>query len=182
MKTVVRLFCLFLILCATGCAAHQPPSADWEQQKIDALTLDLLSLHSSIERSSARIVARTAVLYSRELADRYGVSGSPRFHNLLVNLGLKERGLCYQWTDDLLAKLKSLGAESFDFHSAVTHRDSDLREHSSVVVTLHGSSFESGIILDGWRHSGDLYWSAVQGDSYEWSQRYPNLQQQTGSL
>ncbi|ATX79154.1 hypothetical protein Ga0123461_0730 [Mariprofundus aestuarium] len=182
MKTVLRLFCLFLILCAAGCAAHQPLSADREQQKIDALTRDLLSLHSSIDRGSARMVARTAVLYSRELADRYGVTGSPRFHNLLVNVGLKERGLCYQWTDDLLVRLKSLGVRLFDFHSAVAHRDSDLREHSSVVVTPHGTAFETGIMLDGWRYSGDLYWSAVQDDSYEWSQRYPNLQQQTGSL
>jgi len=180
LKTVLRLFCLFLILCATGCAAHQPLSADREQQKIDALTLDLLSLHSSIERSSARIVARTAVLYSRELADRYGVAGSPRFHNLLVNLGLKERGLCYQWTDDLLAKLKSLGVRSFDFYSAVAHRDSDLREHSSVVVTPHGAAFETGIMLDGWRYSGDIYWSAVKNDSYQWSQRYQHGEQKAG--
>ena len=173
MKTVSWLFCLFLVLSATGCATHQAVSQERDLQKQNALTLDLLSLHSAVKRESALTVARTAIQFSRQQADRYRISGSPRYHNLLINLGLKERGLCFHWTDDLLDKMQDIKSEQFYFHSAIAHRGSNLREHSSVVVTFKGESFETGIVLDGWRYSGDLYWSRVKEDSYAWQPRYP---------
>ncbi|ATX82434.1 hypothetical protein Ga0123462_1575 [Mariprofundus ferrinatatus] len=177
-----RVFTIAVVLLAftlAGCSAHKPVSQGAEQQKIDALTADLLLLDRAIDRQAAVIVARTAVHYSLELAEKYEIFGPPRMHNLLVNFGFRERGLCYQWADDLLKKLLSLNSTRFDFFYAVANLGSDLREHNSVVVSAKGAAFETGIVLDGWRYSGDLYWSAVSEDSYEWSQRYPDPGQQT---
>lgn len=160
---------LFLII--SGCASHQPLSSDRIQQKVELLSHDLLRLHSSIDQDAAAQVAEAAIKYSSELADVYRITGSPRQHNLLVNLGIRQRGLCFHWADDLLHKMQSLKSEYFDFHSAVAHRNSDLREHSSVVITFKGAAFATGIVLDGWRYSGDLYWVDVNSDSYAWSPR-----------
>jgi len=161
---------LFLII--SGCAAHQPLSSDRIKQKVELLSHDLLQLHSLINPDAAALVAETAIEYSSELANIYRITGSPRQHNLLVNLGIRQRGLCFHWTDDLLQKMQSLKSEYFEFHSAVAHRNSDLREHSSVVVTFKGAAFATGIVLDGWRDSGDLYWVDINSDSYTWSLRY----------
>jgi len=161
-----------LFLFTAGCASHQPLNEDQTVRKIEALSRDLLKLHHGIDHSAAQQVAAVAVEYTNQLADRYRISGSPRQHNLLVNLGIRERGLCFHWTDDLLEKLQEMDAKQFDFHSAVAFKNSDLREHSSVVVTFKGAPFASGIVLDGWRHSGNLYWSRVRSDRYDWSPRY----------
>lgn len=161
-----------LFLITAGCAVHQPLNEGRAVEKVELLNRDLLQLHSSINHDAAALVAETAIAYTSELAKVYKITGSPRQHNLLVNLGIRQRGLCFHWTDDLLKKMQSLKSAHFDFHSAVAHRDSDLREHSSVVVTFKGAPFASGIVLDGWRYSGDLYWARVKEDSYEWTPRY----------
>jgi hypothetical protein len=35
-------------------------------------------------------------------------------------------------------------------------------------VTAKGQPFRDGILLDCWRHSGHLFWSAVATDNYPW--------------
>jgi hypothetical protein len=35
-------------------------------------------------------------------------------------------------------------------------------------VTAKGQPFRDGILLDCWRHSGHLFWSAVAIDNYPW--------------
>ena len=170
---VLHVLLPLLILIPAGCVTHQPLTAEQLQLSSERLSHDLMLLHPSIDKPSADKVARVAIEYTAQLATDYKVSGSPRQHNFLVNLGVRQRGLCFHWTDDLLKKLQSLKSEQFDFHSAVAHRNSDLREHSSVVVTFKGAPFASGMVLDGWRYSGDLYWMPVSRDSYPWSPRYP---------
>jgi len=162
-----------LFLFTAGCASHQPLNEDQTVRKIEALSRDLLKLHHGIDHSAAQQIAAVAIEYTKQLADRYRISGSPRQHNLLVNFGIRERGLCFHWTDDLLEKLQEMDSKQFDFHSAVAFKNSDLREHSSVVVTYKGEPLGSGIVLDGWRYSGDLYWVSVCHDRYHWSARYP---------
>jgi hypothetical protein len=92
------------------------------------------------------------------------------FHNLLIQIGVRERGLCYQWTEDLMQHLQSLHLQSYRLLWGVAYRGSDLREHNSVVITALGQRFEDGLILDPWRDSGNLYWVTVHKDSYPWQE------------
>ena len=89
------------------------------------------------------------------------------FHNVLVNLGLRKRGLCFQWADDLSAKLESLELRTLHVRRGAARLETR-REHSSVVLTAPGQAFDQGIVLDAWRHSGRLYWCGVKEDKYPW--------------
>lgn len=105
--------------------------------------------------------------YSIQLAHEYRVVRPALFHNVLVNVGLKKRGLCYQWAGDLAIRFRQLDLGTLEFHPAVARRDT-LREHNGIVVCARGDPFEAGIILDAWRHSGRLYWDYVVQDRYPW--------------
>ena len=72
-----------------------------------------------------------------------------------MNLGVRKRGLCFQWADDLTLKLQSLRLRTLQLHRGVARLDTR-REHSSVVLTAPGQPFDKGVVLDAWRHSGRL--------------------------
>jgi hypothetical protein len=80
---------------------------------------------------------------------------------------MRKRGLCFQWADDLSAKLQSLQLRTLQLHRGVARLETR-REHSSVVLTPSGQPFDQGIVLDAWRHSGRLYWGGVKQDRYPW--------------
>ena len=113
------------------------------------------------------MTAETACAYSLELARQYRVVRPAIWHNVLVNLGLRERGLCFQWADDLSGKLESLHLRTLKVRRGVARLETR-REHSSVVLTAPGQAFNQGIVLDAWRHSGRLYWCGVKEDKYPW--------------
>jgi hypothetical protein len=137
-------------------------------KEIDALQQQLVELSIGVDREEARQVAETAVVYSQTLAAQYRVVRPAVWHNILVRMRARERGLCYHWTTDLMRKLQSLGLTSFELFWGVAHRGSELREHNSVVIAASGQPFEAGLVLDPWRNSGELYWAAVSQDRYPW--------------
>ena len=98
------------------------------------------------------------------------MTGSPIVHNVLVNLGIKSRGLCKDWTRDLLARLREEEFRSIEFNWAIANYDRAFQiEHSTVIVAARGEGIENGIVLDGWRNGGDLFWSATAEDTdYRW--------------
>jgi len=150
--------------CATTDSAREgqttPPSSE------QRLAVDLASLADDSDESTR--LARAAIEYSHALAGEYRITRPPLFHNVLVNVGLKDRGLCWHWTEDLLSHLRELRFEQFDFYWGTAYRGKLFREHNSVIVTAKGSPLESGLVLDAWRNSGDLYWVQVDRDSYPW--------------
>ena len=120
------LIILLLNACATpGNGLHLPPDA--EQQRISDLGRSISTLHSSIDADEAQRAARIAIEYSRELADQYQVSGSALFHNLMVNLGVKDRGLCIDWTADLKTRLELERFTSLDLHWAIANYETPFR-------------------------------------------------------
>jgi hypothetical protein len=136
--------------------------------KIARLGSRLMALGPGVDRTEADRVARTAVTASLQLADDYRVTPPARWHNLLIQMGFRDRGLCYQWTEDLMRRLMALEPSTLELHWGVAHKGSELREHNSVVITARGEPFRRGLVLDPWRDSGDLYWGAVDRDSYPW--------------
>jgi len=143
---------------------------DRVHNKILSLQKALQSLSSDVSKEEAQSFSRAAVLYPYYLAERYELVAPPKFHNFLITIGLKERGLCYHWTGDLIAYLQKQSFKSFDLYRAVVEQG-NLGEHNAVVVTAKGQSFSEGIVLDAWRDSSDLFFKKVDEDKdYLWVQ------------
>ena len=130
---------------------------------------ELPRFHQASAQTRAQRVAECAYAAAAQLRHDYGVIGPPLFNNFLVNLGIRKRGLCFEWAEDLLVHLDALKLNTLELHWAEA-RAGSLREHNCVVVTAKGQSFRQGIILDCWRHSGHLFWSPLATDHYQWSE------------
>lgn len=185
MKTQrINLYLMGLLLFMSACAASgklaQNPnaaqypadisSASIDRQSAEALENDLVALNHGSARSEARKLAETALQTSAFLTEEYELVRPPLLHNIFVKMGLRDRGLCYQWTEDLMSHLMALELKDYQLRWAVAHRGSDLREHNTVVVTANGQPFEDGLVLDPWRNSGKLYWVVVKKDTYPWEE------------
>jgi hypothetical protein len=183
-RNIFLLIAVWLTACAGGhqsgrietggdnpAVGPQPPAY---REKAVALQNDLASLSSHPNSTEAGQLAETAISYSYHLAEEYRLVRPPVLHNILVRMGIKDRGLCYQWTEDLMNRLYLLKMKNFQLHWGVAYRGSELREHNTVVVTARGQPFEEGIVLDPWRNSGELYWAHVKDDDYPWKERLPN--------
>jgi len=144
----------------------------WE--KVKQLEQELSALSQTTDRAEARRVAETALRESAVLAEEYQLIQPAVAHNLMVALGIKNRGLCYHWTEDLMKRLQALELKSFQLHWGVAYRGSELREHNCVVITARAQDFFQGIVLDPWRNSGRLYWARITKDGYPWKALPPS--------
>lgn len=163
MRLVAWVCCLAFIM--QGCSVKYDTL---HVNDTSSLSAQLVRLGRDVDPNEASHLAGEAFVYSKILAKRYGLVSPPTFHNFLINAGFKERGLCYEWSEDLMAHLKAQGYKSFDLRWGVANKG-ELDEHNSVVVVAKKKPFESGILLDPWRNSGELYWTAITNDStYIW--------------
>ena len=89
-------------------------------------------------------------------------------HNCLVNTGMRERGLCWQYMEDLFARLDRESPRFFDLHCGVRDNGSVFLEHHCVVLTATGRPFESGLVLDPWRRPGRLEVFPSRGEGKPW--------------
>ena len=185
MKCKLKHICLLgLLLFISGCAVSgklaQDPnvakypadisSVEIDRQKAEALEKDLVALNHGSARKEARKLAETALQTSAFLTEEYELVRPPFLHNIFVRMGWRDRGLCYQWTEDLMSHLQALKLKDYQLRWGVAHRGSDLREHNTVVITANGQAFEDGLVLDPWRNSGNLYWVGVKKDTYPWKE------------
>jgi len=161
---------LAAVVLAIGCAGRSPgPSAAASPRgRAAMLQHELAGLAADAAAGESRLLAEAAIEESHLLAAEYRITPSPILHNLLVNVGLKDRGLCWHWTEDLLDRLEKLPLASYELHWGIAHRGKLFREHNSVIVTARGSALATGIVLDPWRESGELHWVPVSEDSYPW--------------
>jgi len=160
-----------LLLFYMGCAVKTPP-LEQRQAKIVTLKNMLLNLGSSVDVYEAYDLAKSSVNYSYFLAQKYRAIDSPWLQNTLVNLGLKERGLCHEWAEDLLRFLAKKHYRSFTFHT-VGANIGYLNEHNAISVSLKNRGITNSILLDAWRNSGDLYFIKIEKDKkYKWSERF----------
>ncbi|MEC7299699.1 MAG: hypothetical protein VXW43_13565, partial [Pseudomonadota bacterium] len=89
-----------------------------------------------------------------------------------VNLGFRDRGLCWHWADDLQARLAQEGFRTLDLHRAIANATSLRIDHSTVVISARGAAMEQGLVLDPWRQGGVLFWAPVLRDpQYTWERR-----------
>ncbi len=170
LKVVVVLLALVSLWgCGANPARHGPPS----ESDIASLESMILALGSGVSAEEAERAARVAIQHSRELAVSYQITGSPLWHNMQVNLGFKERGLCWHWAEDMEGRLLAERLETLEIHRAIANAFNPLRiEHSTAVITRKDDGFEHGIVLDPWRLGGTLTFVPVLKDpDYKWEER-----------
>jgi hypothetical protein len=136
---------------------------------VTALAKQLRALSPSVTEQDATTLAREAHAYPLHLANVWQISSPPLINNLLRNQGKVEYGLCIDWTYAMRQRMRALGLNSFDWYWGIANEGSDLFEHSTLVATAKGDTFDKGVVLDPWRNSGKLYWARIGSDAkYEW--------------
>jgi len=135
------------------------------------LRTKLAMLSPTVRVDEAERLAQCAYVTSRRLAREYRVVFPPALNNILINTGGRKRGLCYQWTEDLLHQLDALKLETLELHWGEAFART-FSENNGVVVTAKGQPFGQGIVLDAWRYQGRLYWGPVRKDpeGYPWKE------------
>jgi hypothetical protein len=131
--------------------------------KAEKLTNDLASLSPRVSREEAKLLADCAFSTVTKLRREYRMFGTPIFNNFLIYHGLRKRGYCYQWSEDLLIAIDALRLKSLELHWG-EHDPNTWRENNCIVVTARGQPFKRGIMLECWRHLGHLYYGAVASD------------------
>jgi hypothetical protein len=141
--------------------SFQVPQGD--SAKAEALANELAALSPRVDRKEAALLAQCAYATASRLRSQYGMFGTPIFNNFLVYHGLRKRGYCYQWTEDLLVALDALKLTSLELHWGESYAGT-WRENNCLVVTAKGQPFDRGIILDAWSQFGHLRWNLVLSD------------------
>lgn len=162
-----RLLAALVLLALAGCAA--PPPAGTPHQVAD-LAAAIRALDPSIDMAEADRAAHIAFVYSHQLAMNYQITDPPLVHNTKVNMGLRPRGLCWHWAEDMERRLRAEGFETLDLHRAIANSDNPLRiEHSTAIISSRGAGMYQGIVLDPWRKGGRLTWAQTRADTdYKW--------------
>ncbi|GAA0396772.1 hypothetical protein GCM10009133_02330 [Cocleimonas flava] len=139
--------------------------------KIRILTETIMGLGPNIDPEEAGFVAREAVLYPRYLANQYRLIAPPNSHNVLVNTGRRDRGLCYHWARDMSEQIvKGRTYKTLTLNRAVANQGRKY-EHNVLTVAAKGKGIKDAYILDGWRNSGDLLVLQTREDpEYDWEE------------
>jgi hypothetical protein len=132
--------------------------------KAEALASQLAALSPRVDRNEATLLADCAYATVSQLRRQYRMFGTPIFNNFLIYHGLKKRGYCYQWSEDLLVALDALKLTSLELRWGESN-SGNWRENNCIVVTANGRPFRSGIMLESWRHLGHLYFGPIVADS-----------------
>jgi hypothetical protein len=172
MKSQVRLLAYFgaflIILMKPAFADEQQRAFSLQVAKSDAanaekLADELSSLSPRVNRDEAKLLADCAFVTVTKLRREYRMFGTPIFNNFLIYHGLRKRGYCYQWSEDLLIALDALRLKSLELHWG-EYDPNTWRENNCIVVTANGQPFKRGIMLECWRHLGHLYFGPVASD------------------
>ena len=160
---------LFFAFFLTGCVVKAPLTPQIQMTQLSKL---LGSLDENIAQAEAMRLSRDIFEHTEKLTKVFNMTSPPQWHNFLVNAGIREKGLCYHWSDALYVYLSQKNHASFEFHLMGANIGKYWSEHNVLVVSGKGGKVEEGIIIDPWRNSGDLYFSKVNEDTqYHWQHR-----------
>lgn len=161
-----------LAFLALGACAAPPGGGPghYEPDQVVELTRAIEALGPGVDPAEAARAARIAYTHTAELARRYEITDPPLIHNMKVNAGLKPRGLCWHWAEDIEARLDAEGFETLEMHRAIANADHPIFiDHSTAIISARGDDMFDGIVLDPWRKGGILTWNATLGDpKYTW--------------
>jgi len=163
------IYLILILFLFQGCM-NTPIVPKQNNIKVRKLENLIISLH--VDKKEAKDLAKKTIIRSETLAREYNLVRPPLFQNFLVNVGLRKKGLCWQFAFDMLSFVKKQNYKSFDYYIGGANIGNYWREHNVLVLTCKGCSFKDGILLDPWRNSGNLYFSKLKNDKdYIWSKR-----------
>lgn len=117
----------------------------------------------------ANVLAITLVNQTYVLKKKYKSIFIPILHNMMIDVGIRKRGACKHWAEDLLAQLRPL-ERNFYYLAWGEANVGTIMEHNVAVVIPRGRPFEDGLLYDPWRTSGKPFWVRVSDDHhYNWS-------------
>jgi len=143
-----------------------------DERSIKDLAKALTGLARDVDPAEAQALSATAHTKARSLKKEYRVVLNPEFTVFLYNIGKRKRGWCGHWAQDIGAELKELKCKTLVLHWGEAYPNTS-SENNCLVVTARNQPFQDGIILDGWRRAGRLFWCPViKDDEYEVEQHY----------
>ena len=174
MKSQIQFLTYFAVVlsifgaCCRALGDQQQQPFSFQVQKSDVakagkLANELASLSQRVNRDEAKLLADCAFATVTKLRREYRMFGTPIFNNFLIYHGLRKRGYCYQWSEDLLVALDKLSLKSLEVRWG-EYDANTWRENNCIVVTAKGQPFNRGIMLECWRHLGHLYFGPVASD------------------
>jgi hypothetical protein len=135
-----------------------------DEKSIKKLRDALVALAPDVDPGEAELVSVTAHTTSRSLAREYRVVWCAGVQNILINTGRRQRGFCGHYTRDIGERLKELRLKTLVLHWGAAFAGT-MDENNGLVVTAINQPFENGILMDGWRNGGRLFWCALKEDS-----------------
>jgi hypothetical protein len=135
-----------------------------DEKSIKKLRDALVTLAPDVDPGEAELVSVTAHTASRSLAREYRLAWSPIFQNFLIHMGKRQRGYCGHYARDIGERLKELKLNTLVLHWGAAFAGT-LDESNCLVVTARNQPFQDGIVIDGWRRGGRLFWCALKNDS-----------------
>ncbi len=160
---------LFPAFFLVGCVVSAPLTP---QSTLTQLSTLFQSLDENISEEEAMQLSRDIFHQTQLLSKEFELTSPPLWHNFLVNVGIREKGLCYHWSDALYIYLSQKTYSSFDFHLMGADIGKYFLEHNVLVVVAKDGKVENGVIIDPWRDSGKVYFSKVKEDlNYKWVHR-----------
>ncbi len=161
---------LALPLAACGTAPEKRALA--APSEITRLEAQILAMSADVDPDEARRAAEIAFAHTRALAIQYQITDPPLIHNTKVNMGLKPRGLCWHWAEDLEKRLDAEGFETLEMNRAIAEGRGIRIDHSTAIISAFGTGYAAGVVLDPWRNGGELFFAPVSEDTrYAWEAR-----------
>ena len=154
-RTIV--FIIAFSLCVSAVSAS-------DERSIKKLRDALVALAPDVDPGEAELVSVTAHTASRSLAREYRVVWCAGVQNILINTGRRQRGFCGHYTRDIGERLRELKVKTLVLHWGAAFAGT-MDENNGLVVTAINQPFENGILMDGWRNGGRLFWCALKEDS-----------------
>ena len=141
-----------------------------DDYSIKKLSEALVALAPDVDPGEAEQLSVTAHTTARSLARQYHIVLNPEFQCFLINIGLRKRGYCGHWARDIGERLKDLQLRTLALHWGA-YKPGTTGESNCVVITARNQPFQDGIVIDGWRRAGRLYWAKVtKDDEYQWKE------------
>lgn len=164
-----RIFAIFSLLSfvLVSCS-NSVGSPEFRRQRAAELSLQMQNLSPKVDKKEADAISTALIETAAANKKKYGIIFHRWLHNAMINGGMRERGLCYHWADDMYDVIKKENPKTLAFCKVVGYNGELYREHHGVSLYAKGGSWEDGIIIDGWRKTGRLHFSPLKSDIYPW--------------
>lgn len=160
------------ILPLAACGTSPEKLALASSADVDRLTTSIVAMREDVDPSEAARAAEIAFGYTRTLAIQYEITDLPLVHNTKVNLGLRPRGLCWHWAEDMENRLDAEGFETLEMNRAIAEGRGIRIDHSTAIISAKGDGYAKGVVLDPWRNGGILFFAPIAEDTrYFWEAR-----------